>query len=119
MPYVVGTYRDKIGAFDSMLSSEPETVTECRASIRWQADAGKTGTRCNTHSGGDDMRTAWHIADPATEPFVMVCRDCGAELHIRRGAFTWDAFHGMARRIWGASIPLTPAELRLMLGEGF
>lgn len=118
MPYVVGTYRDKLGSMDCLIGSDAQKVAECRQSIRWQVGPGQSGLACRVHPGGEDMRTAWHVADPApASPFTMVCRDCGAELHITRGAFAWDAFHRISREIWSGKVPLTVAEFRLSLGE--
>lgn len=116
MPYVVGTYRDKFGTLNSLLHSEPRTVSECCSAIRWQGET--DGRSCAKSARGDqDMRTVWHIADPdPAEPFVLICRKCGARLRIRRGAFTWEAFHRIAREMWGSAIPATVFDLRMSMG---
>lgn len=122
MPYVVGTYRDKRGSMNALLGSSAESLDTCRGAVRWQL-SGSTGDhfgrKCTIAPQGDhDYRTAWHVADPVHEaPFTMVCRDCGEELSISRGAFTWEAFHRIAREIWGDRIPLTVAEFRLSRQE--
>lgn len=118
MPYVVGTYRDKIGAMNCLLDSQNLTLTDCRQAIRWQVGPGHTGLPCMDPKVEKDLRTSWHVADPVpASAFSMVCRDCGAQLHISRGAFTWEAFHKIVREIWGDLVPLTVAELRLSSSE--
>lgn len=122
MPYVVGTYRDKIGSGNFMLIGDKKSQSQCEQSIRWQVGPGHTGRFCNdrSESKGHLYRTSWHICDPAPDsPFTMVCRVCGEELTIERGGQTWEAYHKSLRAIWGAKIPLTVAELRLSLPGEF
>lgn len=59
------------------------------------------------------MRTEWHIVDPEPQAFLVKCRVCGRSMTTSRGGLTWDAWHALAREIWGGEIPLSVAELRL------
>lgn len=113
MPYVVGTYRDKIGTMHTLLSGEKLSKAWCGQSIRWQVGADQTGVRCIQHPGGDSYRTAWHTVEPLPAALMCKCTLCGDEMRIARGAFTWEAYHSVAREIWGDAIPLTVAEMRL------
>ena len=120
MPFVIGTYRDKIAVSHSLLGTDAESLRDCNRAIAWQLQGWEHAHQCTAPAAGEhDYRTAWHICDPAPDsPLSMVCRECGEELHVTRGALTWEAFHAAARAIWGEAIPLTVAELRLsMPGE--